>query len=248
MGQRDVPDFFAFYPYEFLSDERVLAMTLEQVGAYLLLIISQWINGSIPSDIPTLARILKRTTAEMEILWTGVSPCFMEHPEIPGRLIQKRVEVERVKAITAMELERERKRAYRERRKSGEVTRQSVGQDRDSPGPSTLLSSYVSSKDSKKEDVEKSDKQWGEFRRLYPEHRFDEERAYRAWLSRESDVDQILAGLRLWAESDQWKERGGKFANWASKFISEGIYLIPPPPMEQEPEAPSRYREWDGQS
>ena len=67
MPQRDVPEFFAFYPYEFLGDENVLAMTLEQVGAYLFLMCGQWINGSIPSDLPTLALLLKRTSAEMDI-------------------------------------------------------------------------------------------------------------------------------------------------------------------------------------
>lgn len=228
MGQKDVPPFFAFYPYEFLSDERVLAMSLQQIGAYLLLIISQWINGSIPADVPTLARILKQTPEDLESLWAGVAPCFGPHPEMEGRLIQKRVEVERSKAISAMETERERKKKYREAKRDADGTRTIRGQDRDSPGPSTLISSsYISTSSKKKEEEQKHAAQWEEFCRLYPTHKFDEVRAGLAWAAAD-DPDAIIDGLKAWIPSEAWKDRGGRFVNHASRFISEGVYKMRP--------------------
>lgn len=73
MAQYDTPEWFPFYVYAFLGDELVQAMTLDQVGAYTLLMVSQWINGSIPADIPSLARMMRgRTSEEMEEIWEGL--------------------------------------------------------------------------------------------------------------------------------------------------------------------------------
>lgn len=241
MAQRDVPEYFAFYPYEFLSDERVIAMTIEQVGAYLLLICSQWVNGSIPSDIPTLARMLKRTTAEMEILWRGVGCCFTEHPELPGRLYQKRVEVERENAITAMTKNRAWQKAYRERKRLEELAKlageENVGltlggHEDDMNKPSNLLSSYIPKtlKPSKKEC-----ENCAEFAALYPAHRLDNYGAQLFASSSPETQAEILEGLRVWVKAEAWTEKGGKFVNKASKFISEKVYAMRP----QVPEAPT---------
>ena len=95
MSQRENPDWFPFYPLHFIGNLNVQAMTYEQMGAYVWLLCVEWVNGSIPADIGALARILKRTTAEMEILWQGIAPCFTPDPDDPSRMINTRLEEER---------------------------------------------------------------------------------------------------------------------------------------------------------
>ncbi len=221
MSQRDVPDFFGFHPYEFMSDERVLAMDLQQVGAYLLLMISQWINGSISADVSALAKILKQSEDDMRHIWEGVAPCFSPHPTEPGRLIQTRLEKERVHTLGVMSAERARVKAYREAKKAKilEAANRAYGvRNADVIVPSTLLSSYI--KETKSENLT----QWEEFRALYPRHRLDTEQAARAWISREEEAAEILAGLRAAVTSEEWARDNGRYVPKASKFIFEGMY------------------------
>lgn len=96
MSQRDVPEWMPLYVYEFLADRNVQAMSLDELGAYFLLIMTQWVNGSVPSDMRVLARLLRNQDPEMmERIWQALAPCYREHPTMPGELIQGRVEEER---------------------------------------------------------------------------------------------------------------------------------------------------------
>jgi uncharacterized protein YdaU (DUF1376 family) len=227
MGQRDVPDWFSFYVYEFMSDERVVAMTLEQVGAYVLLMLGQWINGSIPADVPALAAILKRTPEDMAALWAGIAPCFQPHPEKPGRLVQCRLERERAETIARMEKTRERERQRREAARAKQETRTRVDDVRarvdttDTRSahvsePCTVLS-LISIKDSKKEATGEN---CDTFRELYPAHRLDNLGA-QLFISSD-DQAGILARLRLAVKSEDWTRENGRYVPKASKWIDEG--------------------------
>ena len=57
MGKPKLP-WFPLYVYDWLTDETVQCMTLEQQGAYLRLLMSQWIEGSIPADEKEIAKLL----------------------------------------------------------------------------------------------------------------------------------------------------------------------------------------------
>ncbi len=65
---------------------------------------------------------------------------------------------------------------------------------------------------------------WETFKRLYPAHRLDEERACQAMLSREDEAPQILAGLRAAVTSPDWTKDNGQYVPRASGFISDGRY------------------------
>jgi hypothetical protein len=67
-------------------------------------------------------------------------------------------------------------------------------------------------------------RQWNEFRSLYPARRFDEELALRAYLSREDEHQAIMAGLLVAVKCQEWADDGGKYVPRASRFISDGIY------------------------
>jgi uncharacterized protein YdaU (DUF1376 family) len=85
---------FQFYAADYLADEKVGIMTLEQEGAYIRLLCYCWREGSIPSDPEVLSRLCKG--ASTSLLGLVVS-CFKQHPTDPSRLIHWRLEAERAK-------------------------------------------------------------------------------------------------------------------------------------------------------
>ena len=86
---------FQFYPAEYLSDENVAMMSLEEEGAYLRLMCYCWRQGTIPNDPVKLARLCKTTPAKMEEMWPAVSVCFRSTKD--DRLAHPRLDVERTK-------------------------------------------------------------------------------------------------------------------------------------------------------
>jgi len=78
------------------------------------------------------------------------------------------------------------------------------------------------------EDEEKRSKEvsiWNKFKASYPAHRLDEERACRAFISRENESTAIVEGLELAVASPDWLKDSGKYVPKASRFIGEGMYL-----------------------
>jgi uncharacterized protein YdaU (DUF1376 family) len=83
---------FQFYAAEYLADEHVQLMTLEEEGIYIRLLAYCWREGSVPSDIALLSRLCKNAPVEALKI---VLPRFEAHPENPDRLIHRRLEKER---------------------------------------------------------------------------------------------------------------------------------------------------------
>jgi len=50
---------FQFYAADYLADEHVQLMTLEEEGAYIRALAYCWREGSIPADPEALSRLLK---------------------------------------------------------------------------------------------------------------------------------------------------------------------------------------------
>lgn len=88
---------FMVYPKDFLSDEKVELMTNQEVGCYWKLLCRQWLEGSIPADIPKIAKLVGEDGSAMAQLWTAIGSCFVEAPGKPGRLVNARLEEERRK-------------------------------------------------------------------------------------------------------------------------------------------------------
>jgi uncharacterized protein YdaU (DUF1376 family) len=83
---------FQFYAAEYLADENVQLLTLEQEGIYIRLLAYCWREGSIPADPVKLSRLCKNAPAEA--LESVVGLFF---PGSDGRLIHGRLEAERRK-------------------------------------------------------------------------------------------------------------------------------------------------------
>jgi len=63
---------FQFYPKDWLTDEERCLMTPAERGWYMDLMSHEWIEKSLPDDIPSLARMLDITPRRMEKIWEHV--------------------------------------------------------------------------------------------------------------------------------------------------------------------------------
>lgn len=209
MSQQNVPEWMPLYVYEFVADRNVQAMTLDELGAYLRLILMQWANGSVPKDLQSLARLLHCDLETMERFWVALGPCYRDHPTLPGEMIQERVEKERTKAMGRLSVSsRGGKQAQARRRAQRVEPGLEVPADVAEvvKGPAPVLA------------------HWEAFKAAYPAHRLDEEVSCRAMLSREDEAADIVAGLRVAVASKEWAEEEGKFVPRASRFITDGMY------------------------
>lgn len=84
---------FQFYPKDFLGDEEQTLMSLPEVGAYIRLMSRCWLKGSLPPEVPELARLCGATTGQMRKFWPAISKCFNQRAD--GRWIHPRLEKER---------------------------------------------------------------------------------------------------------------------------------------------------------
>jgi uncharacterized protein YdaU (DUF1376 family) len=90
---------YQWYPRDHLADPRVRMMTVEQEGAYRILLDYQWANGFIPVDLKQLATICKNMPIpRMRQIWPALAPCFVPAEGDPARLYNRRLERVRVAA------------------------------------------------------------------------------------------------------------------------------------------------------
>jgi uncharacterized protein YdaU (DUF1376 family) len=87
---------FSLYPKDVLTDENVSAMTDEELGVYFRLLCHAWLEGSVPSDLTRMARILKRPLRTLKRLWPAIAPCW---DEADGRLTQRKLEAVRAQQV-----------------------------------------------------------------------------------------------------------------------------------------------------
>src|SRR3990167_2052181 len=96
-SKRTTSPAFQWYPKEFLSSSKVIAMTAAERGAYITLLSTQWLDGSLPNDLPVLARLAGIPTKQFIRIWPlNLGRCFTVKG---GRLVNGRLERERQKQV-----------------------------------------------------------------------------------------------------------------------------------------------------
>jgi len=91
-GRKPKSPAFQFYPADYLSSRTIRRLTLEQRGAWLELICSEWLDGPLENDPAELASIVGVSAKEFARLWPGLDRCFeLEN----GKLLNPRLERER---------------------------------------------------------------------------------------------------------------------------------------------------------
>lgn len=110
---------FQFYPKEFLSSSKVIAMTATERGIYITLLSMQWLDGSLPNDLPALARLAGVNTRAFIRMWPhNLARCFTL---TDGRLVNERLERERVKQAEYRRRQSDRSAQAWQRRRDGLV-------------------------------------------------------------------------------------------------------------------------------
>lgn len=86
---------FQFYPADYLADEAVQMMTLEEEGVYIRLLSYCWREGSIPSDPDKCARLVGKGASTTVV--RVVQGCFNQSSTDGSRLVHPRLEAEKAK-------------------------------------------------------------------------------------------------------------------------------------------------------
>jgi len=94
---------FPIYAAELLSDEDFAAWTPAARGCWFILSARCWKDGSIPADLPTLARLCGEDPTLMLEHWMSIGCKFPPAASDPTRLISTRIENERDLAIERAE-------------------------------------------------------------------------------------------------------------------------------------------------
>jgi uncharacterized protein YdaU (DUF1376 family) len=89
---KEIAPAFQFYAAEYLADEHVALMSMEDEGCYIHLMAYCWREGSIPSDLELLSKLCKGKTPSSVVLDRFDYPC-----ECATRLMHPRLEIERQK-------------------------------------------------------------------------------------------------------------------------------------------------------
>jgi|ERR1044072_1202738 uncharacterized protein YdaU (DUF1376 family) len=85
------PPAFPFYATDFLSDAPVIAMTLEERGAYITLLCIAWTEQGIPDDHKKLAKVLRVSPRRFADIWEAMAVCW--EADGAGRLVSPRMEI-----------------------------------------------------------------------------------------------------------------------------------------------------------
>jgi uncharacterized protein YdaU (DUF1376 family) len=130
---------FQFYPRDFMTDDAVLLMTNEQIGAYVLLLCQAWLMpDGLPAAMSSLARFAHCTEARFaRCIWPGIRVRFQQNGD--GRWFNPRLEKERAKQLANTERQSGRGRKGAEerwRKHSG-----SIAQAMPSDGSSSAIAS-----------------------------------------------------------------------------------------------------------
>ena len=84
---------FQFYAADFLTDTS--EWSIQEIGIYIRLLSSQWINETLPKDLKRLARIAQCEYSEINESWPVLKKKFKTDNN--GRIYNQRLEDERKK-------------------------------------------------------------------------------------------------------------------------------------------------------
>lgn len=217
---------FQLYAQDFISDERVALMDLRAVGAYILLLCHAWVEGSVPDDPVTAAKICRTSVGEMRRAWASVRACFQE--VTGGRLVNPRQEEERAKqACFRVEMQAAAEKRWEKQRKAKALPTHM---------PTHIGRQCSSSSSSSSEDTPPYPPHgfdpvpgWERFMAHYPGEVIPD-RDCRVYMSVVQDiVSEVLLfeNLTLWRQTRKFLEG---FAPSAQKFLFEGHWKVKPKP------------------
>lgn len=96
-AKRTTSPAFQFYPKEFLSSSKVIAMSMTERGVYITLLSLQWLDGSLPIDLGALSRLVGVPQKQFLRMWPhNLERCFVVKG---GRYVNPRLERVRIEQV-----------------------------------------------------------------------------------------------------------------------------------------------------
>jgi len=86
---KDVP-YFPFYAANMMSNRSFRLMSLKERGLLITILMECWVNGSVPSDLSDMAKILGLTVDDVKFAFTNRQLTFFHKEE--GQFISKELE------------------------------------------------------------------------------------------------------------------------------------------------------------
>jgi uncharacterized protein YdaU (DUF1376 family) len=104
--------YFRWFPKDADTDENYSSMSDTELGFYHRCLNRSWLNNGLPEDPSELARMMRVTPKYLQKVWERVGRCFETRD---GRLVNRRQEEERTKAISRSDSATEAVRSRYER-------------------------------------------------------------------------------------------------------------------------------------
>ena len=213
---KNKPPAFQFYASDFLTDYKVVVMSMEARGVYITLLAHSWLERGLPDSEAQLSRICAQPENWQE-LWKEVRPCFEEKD---GRLYSKR-----------MEREREQLKSYIESRKvagiKGAQARWGTD-DKDGkriaeplPRDSSSSSSSISKKNTSLKDLFESE--FEVFWNIIPNKK-DKKRAFKAFAKARNSVSlstiKDAYAKQLKAYKEDWQKDAWQYCPHPTTWLN----------------------------
>lgn len=226
---------FQFYPESWFSSSKVQRMSHTERGIYIDLLGYCWLENGLPTDIATLAQMVKLPTVRFARVWQGpLHECFFERG---GRLFNARQERERKKQAEHRKDKQKAAVASWESRRNADALQSVVAGDAPAMLSVSISDSVsVSGNTGKRETA--LDVLFGEFVKAYPEcGRHGGALTESAWVhafdgvaNRIDHFNFMVERLENHVASARW--RNPKFIPSIYKWLSEKRWLQTLPAVE----------------
>lgn len=226
MATAEKPPAFQLYPRDFVADLDVAAMSLEELGAYFLLLCHGWLKDGLPNDEQKLLRLLSRPRTRGRSLadvWAAVEEKFPVAPD--GRRRNARQEEVRAEQALYRESQSERGRKGAEARHGHSRSTAQALPEHSSSTPQAVLgdgSAPAPASTSPIGDVS-TDAGFADFWAAYPRHEAKKP-AQTAWRTLKPSArlrEIILADVATRAASHDWRKERGRFIPLPTTYLHQ---------------------------
>lgn len=250
-GEMKKPPSFPFYVQDWLASPTRLQMNMSERGLYWDLLAIAW-DSDPPCTIPKSAKIVAKIcgvrTQTIRKFHADFTQTFVTYGEDKSRLYNKKLLEIYQEMLQHREKRQDAGKAGAEARWQTHGNRIELPLAKNGSSSSSSLSSSFSSSNTLTAacDADPITKAFEEFWKEYPIHRQGSRTmALASWIRVpliEMHPTEILAGLRLWLNSEKWKS--DQFIPYAQNFIEKHYWKLTPPPVEDsEPAWKKKRRE-----
>ncbi len=236
---------FQFYPKDFLTDERQLALSTAGAGIYIRLMCHCWLGDSLPNDPVILAKMAASDLDPFMTEWGHIAACFTQGKN--GRLVHRRLLHEKSKQDHYRKLQRDkgvRSGAARARSVQPNVNHGSTGVEPSAVEPkgNSSISYLLSSTPVKREEnvrvslssasrdpftdskvTERAGRFIDRYQELYPLHRHGARYAVKP----ARDYSAAVTLCETWTDDARLEKLAICFLTTDHKFAAEGSRTIP---------------------